>query len=493
MFVLPWGAMMVMKGAIPAMSIKWALASIVLIASSLSASSQTLGIDSFIEAELPASVAPGLAYAQIESGEIVAQGFGERLQESGERVTSDTLFPIGSVTKSFTALAVMQLVEEGQVGLEDPVAMHLAAFAGGPSDEVTLRQLLNHTSGFSTVQGNKQHGNADASQLTLGDYVQQLALMEPAHAAGTIWEYSNANYQILGAVIEEKSGQSYADYIEQNIFQPLGMMDSEVVVGADPPGSVIGHRPWFGGVRPYSGGEEHLINAPAGGIVSSAEDMGRYLAMWLNGADDIVSASTKTMMVAPSGPASPLYGLGWSIDPELETAYHTGLVPGAEALASFSLAEGNGVVVLVNANGGLGFADTWYLIGGVGARAMGQAHEDDGSRTGPQVAYLSIALLPPLFLLLANVSWRGRTALRSKRQTSSGLLSLWIPLLMMAGLAWFLISLLPQFFGGSVATLQLYQPDFALCLIAGAILAPAWALFRLALAYIGSKKSIATG
>lgn len=475
------------------MRVRLLLAALALLAPGLSASTTNSQIDAFVEAELPNSAAPGLAYVRVENGEITAEGFGERTKGFGENVTADTLFPIGSVTKSFTALAIMQLVEAKDLALEDPVSQHLPAFAGGPASEVTLRQLLNHTSGFSTVQGNSQHGNADASSFGLVEYAEQLAQVDPAHSAGAVWEYSNANYQILGAVIEQASGENYADYIDDRIFEPLGMTNSVVVVGPDPSNRATGHRPWFGGVRASSSGEGFPINAPAGGISASARDMGRYLAMWLSGEDDIVSANTKAMMVTSSSPASPLYGLGWSIDTQRGTAYHTGLVPGAETLASFSPNEEKGVVVMVNANGGLGFADTWYLIGGVGARAMGQTHADDGSRWGPRVAYLSIAILPPLFVLLAVVSWRGRLALRSKRNSAAGTIGLWFPILAMLGLAWGAIVLLPQVFGGSIATLQLYQPDFAWCLIATAVIAPAWAVLRLVFAYSGGQGPGTTG
>lgn len=475
------------------MNLGWALIALALVTSSLSFKSDTQQIDDFIEAELPNSVVPGIVYARIEGGEVMAKGFGARSKRADGEVTSETQFPIGSVTKSFTALAVMQQIEAGAFGLDDPVSQVLPAFSAGPASEVTMRQLLNHTSGYSTVQGNSHHGNADASQLGLTEYAELLALVVPAHPPGAVWEYSNANYQILGAVIEQASGTSYADYIDQRIFKPLGMTNSIVVIGADPPTMATGHRPWFGGVRASPGGKGFPINAPAGGIMASADDMGRYLAMWLNGEDDVVLAETKAIMVAPSGPASPTYGLGWSIDPALGTVYHTGLVPGGEALASFSPEGGKGVAVMVNANGGLGFADTWYLIGGVGARALGQDHTDDGSRWGPKGAYLSIALLPPFFLMAMIFAFRFRTQLRAKRESLAGRFSLWFPLVAMLGLAWFLIAVLPQLFGGSLATLRIYQPDFAWCMIAAAIMAPAWAVFRLALAYSNDQSVIANG
>lgn len=465
------------------MKMRWALAGLALVASIASSATRGPQIDEFVEAELSRSAAPGLSYARLENGEITARGFGERAEGNSDNVTSNTLFPIGSITKSFTALAIMQLVEAEKLELDDPISQHLPAFADGSASDVTVRQLLNHTSGFSTVQGNSPHGMADASQLGLAEYVEQLARVAPSNPPGQVWEYSNANYQILGALIERTSRQSYPAFIEKRIFKPLRMTNSEVLVGPDPIDMATGHRPWFGSVRAYKGGKHLAIDAPAGGIVSSAEDMGRYLAMWLNGDDDIVSADTKALMAAPSGPSSPSYGLGWSIDTDRGTVYHSGLVPGGEALASFSPAENKGVVVLVNANGGLGFAHTWYLIGGVAARGLGQPHSDDGARWGPKLAYLSIAILPPLFLFFAVISWKGRSALKEKRENPSGKFSLWFPLLATLGISWFLIGPLPNIFGGSIATLKLYQPDFAWCLIATAIFAPVWAGFRLAFAY----------
>ena len=184
------------------MTLRWEVVALAFLAPGLSASSASSGVDDFIEAELPNSAAPGIAYARFEGGEVIAEGFGEKAEGSGERVTPDTPFPIGSVTKSFTALAIMQMVEAGELRLDDPVSQHLSAFGGGQASRVTLRQLLNHTSGYSTVQGNSQHSSADASQVDVIDYANRLALVEPEHAPGTRWEYSNANYQILGAVIE---------------------------------------------------------------------------------------------------------------------------------------------------------------------------------------------------------------------------------------------------------------------------------------------------
>ena len=469
------------------------LAALALVTTSLAAGKAT-SADSFIEAELPSSAAPGVSYAIVDGETSSAKGFGEAKLASGNAVTADTRFPIGSVTKSFTALAIMQLVESKSLDLDAAVSTYLTSFADGPGGDITIRQLLNHTSGFSTVQGNSLHGESAAGTLTLAQYASRLGSVAPDNLPGSVWEYSNTNYQILGAVIEQVTTDSYSDYIATNILNPLGMTNTSAAGDDDTTDIITGHRPWFGGVRAADPGTNEPVHAPAGGIVASANDMAKYLAMWVNGQDDVLSAKAKREMMQPSGPTSPLYGLGWFIDAERGTVYHTGLVPGAETLMSFHPDDRKGVVVMVNANSGLGFSDTWYLIGGIGARALGQSHDDDGSRIGPQSAYLSIAILPPLFVFFAVFSWRNRAKLRAKKDSRLGLIGLWFPMLAMCGLAWFLISILPRLFGGSIATIQLYQPDFALCMIAAAILSVVWAILRLALAYLGkpSTTEIAT-
>lgn len=110
----------------------------------------TESIDAFIATELPKSGAPGLAYAVVAGDETVTGARGEVLRGSGRPVTAGTPFLIGSVSKSFTALAVMQLVEAGKVALDAPVSRYLDVFVGRPSGAVIIQQLLSHTSGYST-------------------------------------------------------------------------------------------------------------------------------------------------------------------------------------------------------------------------------------------------------------------------------------------------------------------------------------------------------
>ena len=184
------------------------------------ASAGIAAIDEVVVRELPASGAPGVAYAVVDHGNIRA-GAGGRTRANGARaVTADTVFRIGSISKSFTALAIMQMAQSGAVDLDAGVATYLPAFKGHAAGSISLRQLLSHTSGYSTVQGNGNHGDDAYRNRGVAEYVSRVAQWQPAYPPGERWEYSNLNYQILGAVIEAVSGQDYADYIKAHIFVP---------------------------------------------------------------------------------------------------------------------------------------------------------------------------------------------------------------------------------------------------------------------------------
>ena len=143
------------------------LAILAIVPISLSASALPQAVEDFFTAAWPESGAPGLAYAVIDKGKVAAGARGTTLASGGEPVTPDTPFLIGSVSKSFTALAVMQLVEAKKLDLDAGVGTYLGAFAGQPSGAITLRQLLSHTSGYSTVQGNGPHAETLAAHATM--------------------------------------------------------------------------------------------------------------------------------------------------------------------------------------------------------------------------------------------------------------------------------------------------------------------------------------
>lgn len=452
------------------------------IASVLQASVPSGSIDDFIAAEMPNSGATGLACAVVEGGNTHAEARGEILIGSGRKVTTDTPFLLGSISKSFTAMAVMQLVEAGKVKLGTGISHYLAVFSDRPSGAITVRQLLSHTSGYSTLQGNDTHAYLNGNKDGISRQVRRIAQWTPAYQPGTKWEYSNANYEILGALIEAVSGIEYARYIETKILGPAGMEHSFVADGQSHDAMAVGHRPWFGTKRPLEDTRTDPVTAPQGGVISSARDLARYLAIMMNGNDDIVSSKAKATMMHPASAASPFYGFGWFVDTQKGTVFHSGSSPGFETLATLVPAKNKGVVVLVNAGSGIGFGETLELRNGITARALGLEYAGEGNRLQQKVVFVGLVLLPFVFLFSLVWAWFHRDALRAK-SGPFGLFSLWFPLLTTLVMAWSFFFLIPQLFGVSIGTLGLFQPDLALTMVATAATGVMWAVFRLGVAY----------
>ena len=450
-------------------------------------------LEKFIDAEMRTSSLPGIAWAVIHDGKVTTGANGHTIKGGTERVTGDTPFAIGSITKSFTALAVMQLLEADKIEPDQPVSRYIHVFRGKPAGAITVRQLLSHTSGFSTLQGNVSAPESEMLPDAISRRAAWYAQQEPAYEPGTRWEYSNANYLILGHLVQSVSGMPYPRYIQSNIFEPLGMDRSYISGNGRHPTPAKGHTPWFGSMRPVAARQEQsgLGSAPQGGIVSTASDLGRYLRMMLNGEDDILSAAGKARMLAPASDTSPGYGYGWMLNGEEQSAYHTGLTPGFEAIAAMIPGKRRGVLVLTNGVSGMGFAETVQLRYGTVARALDLPHPTESGRGLRIMNFLALALAPIVLVASMAWAWAKRDALREKRSSKLGLFSLWFPLIAMAGAAWVCVKLIPQLFGVPLVTLRLYQPDMALMLQATALLGMMWAVARLALAY--SRRANPTG
>ncbi len=450
------------------------------------ASSSDGRVEAVIEAEMPASGVPGLSYAVVTDGEITSAGARGLAEAWTDReATTGTPFAAGSITKSVTALAVMQLVEAGQVDLDAAVAQYLTGFAGQPAGVVTIRQLLSHTSGFSTLQGNTSRTDRAGGQDELARLVDGLATVAPAHEPGERWEYSNTNYQILGRLVEVVSGQDYQTYVTAHILVPVGMDDSVIADGEVHDEVATGHRPWFGTKRPVNDTRADRATAPQGGLMASVDDLALYLQMMMNGQDDVLSADGKALMMRPASPASPSYGLGWFIDAGNGTVWHSGSTPGFESLATMAPSENAGAVVLVNGGSGLGFGETTQLRNGVTAAALDLDYDGEGSRWSQQTLFIGLILLPVVYLLAVAWAWRHRAALRAKSTNAFGRFSLWFPLLTTLAAAWTILWLAPTLLGAPLDTLRQFQPDLGLVLITTAVTGVLWALFRLGVAYTG--------
>ncbi|WP_339291307.1 serine hydrolase domain-containing protein [Paenibacillus sp. FSL W8-0187] len=182
-------------------------------------------VDLYMKAMMEEYQIPGLSVAIVQDGDtLFTYSYG--VTAEGSTVSSNTPFFLGSISKSMTALGIVQLVESGRVDLDESIGTYLPWFAAEASSEassITIRQLLAQTSGYSTYTGMEYSDVGAKHASALKENVRNLSHAKLTRAPGEQHQYSNANYMILGAVLEEVSGQSYADYMEQHVFGPLGM------------------------------------------------------------------------------------------------------------------------------------------------------------------------------------------------------------------------------------------------------------------------------
>ena len=307
---------------------------------------------------------PGIAIGVVYDQDLIwAKGYGFSDLDSRTPVDPSTLFRMGSVTKVFTATAVMQLRDRGRLRLDDPVTRHLPAFTvQNPfpdSPPITLWHLLTHTSGLpreAAIPYWTDHVFPSRDQLLAAAAGQTLV-----HSPGTEYAYSNLGISLLGAVIEEVSGQSYGDYLEQQLFAPLGMSRTSV----DPPAGEV-DRLATAYMRRYPDGSRQIMDyyetrgmAAMGSIVSSVEDMARFAALHLRQGNstadgEILSTSTMREMHRPQWVYSSWsggMGLGFRIAPRNgdTTVSHGGWIGDHRSHLLLVPEKRIGIVAMVNA------------------------------------------------------------------------------------------------------------------------------------------------
>jgi len=317
------------------------------------------GIERYVTDEMARLRIPGMALGIVHGDRIVAaRGLGVA-DSSGRAATATTPFYIGSLTKSFTALAVLQLVEAGRIDLDAPVRTYLPWFQLADrqaSGAITVRQLLQHTSGLSEKDGNRVW----SSSAGLEEVVRAFANVPLAHPVGSRFDYSNINYGVAGLIVEVVSGQSYADYVAEHILEPLGMEHATASRDrAMADGLAEGHSYRFG--HPVAGvGPLPPANLPAGLLMASAEDMTHYLVAQLNGgryrAASVLSPEGIAALHEPAAPmrvAGYRYAMGWAVGPVdgRRTVRHFGDTAYFHSAMLRQPETRWGVVLLANASG----------------------------------------------------------------------------------------------------------------------------------------------
>ncbi len=322
-------------------------------------------IEAYLQKHIQRLRLPGLALAIVEGDRIVhLSGFG-RAQPGGGAPTPTTPFFIGSTGKSITALAVMQLVETGRVDLDAPLQHYLPWFrVADPqsSAAITVRHLLNQSSGIPTTPGWADLANFDPRPDAAERQARALSACKLPHPPGSTFQYSNTNYNLLGLVIEAASGESYADYIQEHIFDPLGMTHSYTdPAAASGDGLAVGHQSWFGFPVPILHASVPRGSLPSGQHISCAKDMACYLLVHLNegryGEATILSPESIAELHRPAISAPTLgtpgwYAMGWYVEGQgsEKVIAHTGMIPTFYTYMALLPESKRGVVLLVNAN-----------------------------------------------------------------------------------------------------------------------------------------------
>jgi CubicO group peptidase (beta-lactamase class C family) len=318
-----------------------------------------------IQAAVEQAGITGLSVALVDDQQIVwSQGFGYANKENGVKATPQTIYGVASVSKLFTATAILHLADQGLIDLDQPLqtyipelSIHSRFSKAGP---ITPRTLMTHHAGLPSDWTNGMLAfGGDQSELTRNEYhnlVQELQQAHLTNPPNTAFSYSNIDYSLLGHAVERVSGQEFSDYLDEAILQPLGMESSSFMLRSD-------LEPRMS--QEYRQGAEQEVtwtrDIPAASLRSTVEDLSRFMMMVFAGGEldgqRILRPETVAEMLRPQNRAVPLdfearWGLGWWMIPLLDyagvNAWHTGGV-GMWSSILYTLPDHKlGVVILSN-------------------------------------------------------------------------------------------------------------------------------------------------
>lgn len=371
-------------------------------------------LDAYLRAEMRANRLPGLAVGIVQGERILfLRGYGQA--SLSRPMTPQTQLYVASVSKSFTALAVMQLVEEGAISLDAPVQTYLPWFTLADPDiaaQITIRQLLHQTSGL----GEEGHPLLDpGSEASLEQGIRNLREAHPIAPPGQRFQYFNDNYNILGMVVQAVAGMPFETYLDERVFAPLEMTRT-VANPATAPDLAQGYGCVLGWPVPR---QERFIPAhvPSGYIISTAEDMTHYLIAQLNGGRyggrHVLSAEgTITMHTPPTAEVSDRaasdlrgsYAMGWFVTEVagVPAISHGGDLSNFHADVALLPEQEMGIVLLINENGLIPTLGVYpRLLQGIASIALGR-----NASVGPGLVLVGWILAALMFVNLVGVARR---------------------------------------------------------------------------------------
>ena len=304
-----------------------------------------------------------------ENGKVIfKKGYGLANMEWNIPIEPDTKFRLGSITKQFTSMLILQLVQEGKVKLEGKLTDYLPDYRKDTGDRITIHQLLNHTSGIPSYTGLPNFfQDVSRNPYSVSDFVKKFTSGDLEFEPGTKWNYNNSGYFLLGAIVERITGKPYEQVLKERILDPLGMKST----GYDHSDTIIAKR--AAGYEKRPGG---YINAPyldmsipyaAGSLYSTVEDL--YLWDQALYTDKLLSAQLKESMYKP-GLSNYAYGwvvrkapLGAQGEP-VTIIEHGGGINGFNTVIS-RMPESKNLIVLLNNTGGTKLGEMSQKIAGI--------------------------------------------------------------------------------------------------------------------------------
>lgn len=312
-------------------------------------------IERIVREEMSAQKIPGVSVAVVKDGKVAySKGFGLANVELGVKATDRTVYQIQSVTKQFIAAAVMLLVQDGKLGLDDPLSKHLE---NTPESwkEVTIRHLLTHTSGIKDFIN--EPTQSLKLEVTEQDVFDASAARPLNFKPGEKYQYSNTNYHLLAMVIRKLTGKAYGEFLAERIFKPLKMDDTTIVsLRGIVERRAAGYLMEGGKMRNGEYVAQSVLSYAGGGVMSTVLDMAKW-DVALDG-DTVLTPASKKEMWSPmklrDGGLS-AYGFGWSlgsINGHRELAHSGGHVTGFTSFYAKYPDDRLSVIVLTNAGWG---------------------------------------------------------------------------------------------------------------------------------------------
>ena len=309
-------------------------------------------IEAFVQRQMAIWKIPGISLVIVKGDQTVYQkGFGFSDLEKKEPVTATTLFELGSASKSFTGLAILQLEDKGMLKLTDPVDKYIPWLKmkfQGKEVPVTIGNMLYHTSGlphYETLSAIPASAGDDALENAVKTLVGKELMFPPGQGYG----YTSIGYDVLGLIIREVSGQAYEEYMKKNIFMPLQMNETYLFrEEANAKGMAVGYKYCFNKPAAYDA-PMYRGNAPAGYVITNAADLAQWLKIQMGTIEpggvnkELIE---KSHIPNPELPGSN-YGAGWMIFSNYRMVTHGGLNPNFSSLIAFG-AEKIGVGVMTN-------------------------------------------------------------------------------------------------------------------------------------------------